>query len=127
MKYDISKDYLINSFQKIINIPSPVGYYVELNPILEEMASELGLFVTHDNRSTTYITISGKNPEKTIMVGAHADTLGMMIYKIENDGKLRVRQLHRREISGIPPPRRPSPPSWRYHHDYAPSNRAQKV
>ncbi len=93
MKYNIDKQHLIHSFERIINVPSPVGYYVELNPVLEEMVQELGLSVTRDNRSTTYITIPGKNPEKTIMVGAHADTLGMMIYKIEKDGKLRVRQL----------------------------------
>lgn len=93
MKYNIDKQYLINSFERIINVPSPVGYYVELNPVLEEMVQELGLSVTRDNRSTTYIHIPGKNPQKTIMVGAHADTLGMMIYKIEKDGKLRVRQL----------------------------------
>lgn len=93
MKYNLDKQYLINSFKKIINVPSPVGYYMELNPVLEAMAQELGLSVTHDNRSTTYISIPGKNPEKTIMIGAHADTLGMMVYKIEKDGKLRVRQL----------------------------------
>ena len=93
MKYNIDKQYLIHSFERIINIPSPVGYYVELNPVLKEMAQELGLSVTNDNRSTTYITIPGKIPQKTIMVGAHADTLGMMVYKIEKDGKLRVRQL----------------------------------
>lgn len=93
MKYNIDKQYLIDSFKRIINVPSPVGYYVELNPVLEEMAQELGLSVARDNRSTTYITVPGKNPEKTIMVGAHADTLGMMVYKIEKDGKLRVRQL----------------------------------
>lgn len=93
MKYNIDKQYLINSFKKIINVPSPVGYYVELNPVLEAMAQELGLSVTHDNRSTTYISIPGINPQKTIMVGTHADTLGMIIYKIEKDGKLRVRQL----------------------------------
>ena len=93
MKYNINKQHLINSFERIINVPSPVGYYAELNPVLEEMAQELELSVTRDNRSTTYITIPGKNPEKTIMVGAHADTLGMMVYKIEKDGKLRVRQL----------------------------------
>lgn len=93
MKYSIDKQYLIRSFEKIINVPSPVGYYVELNPVLEEMAQELGLTVTRDNRSTTYIAIPGKNPQKTIMIGAHADTLGMMVYKIEKDGKLRVRQL----------------------------------
>lgn len=93
MKYLIDKNYLIDSFQRIINIPSPVGYYRELNPVLENMAKELNLTITRDNRSTTYITVPGQNPDKTIMVGAHADTLGMMVYKIEKDGKLRVRQL----------------------------------
>ena len=93
MKYNIDTHYLTNTFRRIIYVPSPVGYYKELNPVLEDMAKELNLTVTRDNRSTTYITIPGKNPNKTIMVGAHADTLGMMIYKIDKDGKLRVRQL----------------------------------
>lgn len=93
MKYEIDKQYLVDSFKRIINVPSPVGYSVELNPVLEEMAADLGLSVIHDNRSTTYITIPGKNTHKSILVGAHADTLGMMVYKIEKDGKLRVRQL----------------------------------
>ena len=93
MKYNVDKEYLIKSFERIIHVPSPVGYFVELNPVLEDMAKELGFPVTRDNRSTTYITVAGKNPDKTIMVGAHADTLGLMIYKIEKDGKLRIRQL----------------------------------
>ena len=93
MKYNINQQYLLDSFKRIINVPSPVGYYTELNPVLEEMAQQLGLSVTRDNRSTTYITLPGRNSNKTIMVGAHADTLGMMVYKIEKDGKLRVRQL----------------------------------
>ena len=93
MKYNIDKEFLIDSFKRIITVPSPVGYSIELNPVLEKMANELGLSVSHDNRSTTYITFPGKNPAKTIMVGAHADTLGLMIYKIEKDGKLRIRQL----------------------------------
>ena len=93
MKYNVDKEYLIKSFERIIHVPSPVGYFVELNPVLEDMAKELGFPVTRDNRSTTYITVAGKNPDKTIIVGAHADTLGLMIYKIEKDGKLRIRQL----------------------------------
>lgn len=93
MKYQTDKEYLMQAFEKIVNTPSPVGYTIKLNPVLEEMAQNLGLSITYDNRSTAYIRINGKNTEKTILVGAHADTLGLMIYKIEKDGKLRVRQL----------------------------------
>ena len=74
-------------------MPSPTGYYVKLNPLLEQYAAMLGEKVTYDNRCTPYITIEGEDDSKTVLVGAHADTLGFMIRAIEPDGKLRIRNL----------------------------------
>ena len=93
MKYNMNQDYFKSSFKRIVETPSPVGYYTRMNPVMEAIAAELGCEVTYDNRSTVYITLEGDDNLKTVMVGAHLDTLGMMVRKIDADGKLRVRTL----------------------------------
>lgn len=93
MKFQVDMPYLLSCFERIVNVPSPVGYYSQLRPVLEEMAAELGLGVTYDNRSTAYITLEGRDNSKTVLVGAHADTIGMVVRRVEADGTIRVRQL----------------------------------
>ena len=41
MKFDIDRKYLIDCFERIISVPSPVGYYAKLKPVIEELAAEL--------------------------------------------------------------------------------------
>ncbi len=93
MKFQIDRDYLIDSFRRVVETPSPVGYYVKLNPVLADMAAELGLEVTYDNKSTAYITLEGEDNSKTVLVGAHADTIGMVVRGIDANGWLRVRRV----------------------------------
>ena len=91
MKIDAS--YLIETMRRLIAVPSPVGYYEKMKPELEAIAAELGYTVTYDNRDTAYITVAGADPTKTVCVSAHADTLGLMVRGINNDGTLRVRPV----------------------------------
>ncbi len=93
MKFAVDTQFLLNSLEEFVNTPSPVGYYVEMNPLLERYAEKFGLAVTYDNRSTAYITLEGQDNSKTILVGAHADTLGLMVRRIDKDGTIRVRNL----------------------------------
>lgn len=89
MKYIIDETYLIDTFKTLVNVPSPVGYYVELEPVLEEMAAPYGA-MTYDNKHTAYLTLDGEDNSKTVMIPAHCDTLGMMVRHIDNNGMLRV-------------------------------------
>lgn len=93
MRFQIDEAYLIDCFKEIVSVPSPVGYYQRLNPVLERMAASLGHTVTYDNKSTAYIHLEGEDPTKTVLVGAHADTIGLMIRRIDKDGMIRVRHL----------------------------------
>ena len=93
MKFQIDREYLLDSFRRVVEVPSPVGYYVKLNPVLAEMAAELGYTVTYDNKSTAYITLDGEDNSKTVLVGAHADTLGLVVRGIDANGWLRVRRV----------------------------------
>ncbi len=89
----LDKSYLLAVMEKLINTPSPVSYYEEVNPLLEELAGELGYQVEFDRKRTGYIKVKGTDETKTICVGAHLDTLGLMVRKIDKDGKIRVRNL----------------------------------
>ena len=93
MNFNFDIEFFKGCFKKVIDVPSPVGYYVKLNPVLEKMAEELGERVTYDNKSTAYITLDGEDNSKTVLVGAHADTLGLMVRTIDANGMIRVRQL----------------------------------
>lgn len=93
MKFTVDTPFLMSRLEELVNTPSPVGYYVELNPLLERYAAEFGLTVTYDHRSTAYMTLEGEDHSKTVLIGAHGDTLGLMVRRIEADGTIRVRNL----------------------------------
>ena len=67
MNFQIDREYLLESFRRVVETPSPVGYYTKLNPVLEALTAELGLAVSYDNRSTAYITLPGEDNSRTVM------------------------------------------------------------
>lgn len=93
MIYNYDPMYTVECFEKIVNTPSPVGYYRDMNPIIEEIAASLSCSVSYDNKYTAYICLDGEDNSKTVMVGAHLDTIGMIVRSIDSNGMLRVRQL----------------------------------
>ena len=93
MNYTFDKKYFCDTFKRLVEVPSPTGYYVKGNPELVKIAGEIGHEVTFDNKNTAYITLNGEDNSKTVLVGAHMDTLGMIVRRIDKDGKIRVRQL----------------------------------
>ena len=90
---ELNTAYLLQTMQKLLETPSPTGYYVKIKPVLEELAGALGYTVTYDNRDTAYIAVEGEDPSKTVCVSSHADTLGFMVRAINGDGTLRIRAL----------------------------------
>ena len=55
MKYSFVPRDTVAYFEKIVNVPSPVGYYVHMNPVMEQLAQELGYTVTYDKKHTSNI------------------------------------------------------------------------
>ncbi|MBO5798272.1 MAG: M42 family metallopeptidase, partial [Clostridia bacterium] len=91
--YTWNKEEFFACFRELVNTPSPVGYYRDMNPVIEKLAAACGCTVTYDNRHTPYITLPGRDNSKTVMIGAHLDTIGMIVRRIDADGAIRVRQL----------------------------------
>ena len=93
MKFQIDSQYLLDYFRRLVDTPSPVGYYPLLNPVLEEIAASFGCRLTFDRRGTPYIALEGSDNSKTVLVGAHSDTIGLILRRVDSDGMIRVRQL----------------------------------
>lgn len=93
MKEQINEAYLLKTMEAFINTPSPVSYYEEANALLCQYAKELGYEVEFDRKRTGYIKVAGADHSKTVCVGAHLDTLGLIIKRIDKDGMIRVRNL----------------------------------
>ena len=91
--HPIDMNYFLSCFQKLVNTPSPVGYYTQLNPVIEELAASFGHAVTYDRRGTPYIILDGQDNSKSVLVGAHSDTIGMVVRRIDGDGGIRVRPV----------------------------------
>ncbi len=93
MKFDIDKEYLLNAFKEMVAVHSPLGFHKMFGPVLEKYAAELGYEITYDNKGTAYITLDGQDNSKTVALGAHADTVGLILRTIMPDGALRVKPL----------------------------------
>ncbi|OON98763.1 MAG: peptidase M42 [Epulopiscium sp. Nele67-Bin004] len=89
----IDRDYMLNCFETIVKTPSPTGYYPKVNAVVEEIVNKLGHKVTYDRKHTAYITLEGEDNSKTVMLGAHLDTIGLVVRSIQSDGTLLVREL----------------------------------
>ena len=93
MKFNVDEKYIIDTFRRLVDTPSPVGYGVKINPVLEEIAAELGEKITYDRRGTSYITLDGEDNSKTVLLSSHWDTIGMVVRTVDPNGMICVRSL----------------------------------
>lgn len=93
MEINVDRELLVNLCKELVDVPSPVSYYEEIHPLLEKKAKEYGYDVTYDRKRTAYITLDGEDNSKTVCMGAHVDTIGLIVRHITDDGQLEVRQL----------------------------------
>lgn len=84
---DSYKSYLFDAVTKLLNTPSPTGYYKEVMPLLKTMAEEVGAKFELTNKGCAVLTVEGKNGGY-LGACAHTDTLGAMVRSIDSKGGL---------------------------------------
>lgn len=81
-------NYIINTIETLVNIPSPSGYTREVMEFVKSEAEGYGYTCTMTNKGGLLISVPGKGKE-TLGLSAHVDTLGAMVRSIDADGNLR--------------------------------------
>ncbi|WP_033164363.1 M42 family metallopeptidase [Clostridium sp. KNHs205] len=81
--------YIIETINKLVNIPSPSGYTREVMEYVRKEAEGFGYSWEYSNKGGLIISVPGKTKE-TLGLSAHVDTLGAMVRSITPGGMLRI-------------------------------------
>ncbi len=85
-------EYVIQSLETLVNIPSPSGFTKEVMAYVQGEAEKFGYPWEYSHKGGLIITMEGSNKEEskgTLGLSAHVDTLGAMVRSISSEGKLR--------------------------------------
>ena len=79
--------------EELVEVDSTVGYYPEIHEFLASRLEGMGYEPFVDNKATMYVRVPGEDGSRTVCVGAHLDTIGLIVRGFNDDGTLRVRNL----------------------------------
>ncbi|WP_214627822.1 M42 family metallopeptidase [Paenibacillus agaridevorans] len=82
-------EYMVRQLVKLLGIPSPSGYCMEIMNDVGEEARRLGYEMELTPKGVGIITIPGEEESTVIGISAHVDTLGAMVRSIKSNGMLR--------------------------------------
>jgi len=84
--------------KKLISIPSPSGFEKKL---IDYIQKELGKNCEVDYHNNLVFTLKGKNPDKIVMIDAHADQLGFLINNVDKEGMITLCPIGGHDLSLI--------------------------
>lgn len=86
--YTKELNYVLETLEKMVNIPSPSGYCHHIIDWAMDEIKSLGYQVEKTNKGNALITIPGE-VDNAFLIGAHVDTLGAVVRSIKDNGKIR--------------------------------------
>ena len=81
-------DYIVSFMKKICETPSPSGFTQNAITLAAEELKSFGINTSFTNKGSLSALLPGKNPIPKKALAAHADTLGAMVKKIKENGRL---------------------------------------
>lgn len=90
---DIDMDYLKQVLIELLEIPSPTGRTDHVQQYVGERLVALGMDFSITRRGAINATLDGRRTEVDRAVVVHTDTIGCMVKRIKEDGRLEVRPI----------------------------------
>lgn len=78
-------NYLKETLKKLLSIHSPLGYYEEIIPFMEQELEKIGYESRKINRGGLLVTFG---EGRHVAVSCHLDEIGLSVRKIKDDGKM---------------------------------------
>lgn len=82
------KQYYFDLVTRLLQTPSPTGYYKEVMEVVREVAEENGCTFRLTRKGCAILTYPGASHSEVLGACAHCDTLGLMVRAIHADGSL---------------------------------------
>lgn len=86
-------DYIMEQVQKLLSIDSPSGYGREVTQYLLGELHDLGVTAHRTTKGGVIADLGGTNQEDGILLEAHCDTLGGMVTRIKENGRLKLTNI----------------------------------
>ncbi|MBE9033720.1 M42 family metallopeptidase [aff. Roholtiella sp. LEGE 12411] len=86
-------DHLFQIIEELVMHHSPSGVETEINQLLLQRFTELGVEVWCDRADNIIAKIPGKNPYRAIAITAHKDEIGAIVKTLGDEGRVEVRKL----------------------------------
>lgn len=80
--------YYFDVVQRLLQTPSPTGYYQEVMALVQKIAEENGCTFRLTRKGCAILTYPGATHDAPVGACAHCDTLGLMVRSIAEDGSL---------------------------------------
>ena len=92
-RLDVDMDYVQEVLVDMLRTPSPTGRTDAVVQYVGERALDLGLDLKVTRRGLLNATLSGRRSRPDRAVVVHADTIGCMVERVKDNGRLTVTQL----------------------------------
>jgi peptidase M42 family hydrolase len=86
-------DYVQDVLIHLLRTPSPTGRTDEVVQYVGELVMDLGMDLTVTRRGVLNATLSGVRTRPDRAIAVHADTIGCMVTRLKDNGRLEVAQL----------------------------------
>ena len=85
--------YLVDSLQKLAQTPSPTGMTGQVEALLMQELSALGLSPWQTRKGGVLVQLNPGAEGDGILLSAHIDTLGLMVRAVKSNGRLRFTKI----------------------------------
>lgn len=85
----LDRTYILSVLERLLRIPSPSGFCMEIMKAVREEAEKLGYKLILTPKGNGLIEIPGAGEGETLGISAHVDTLGAMVRSIKPNGAIR--------------------------------------
>ncbi|MDX1512730.1 MAG: osmoprotectant NAGGN system M42 family peptidase [Gammaproteobacteria bacterium] len=89
-KIDIDMDYLVETLEGLLRIPSPSGYTDQAVHFTGDKLKELGIDFELTRRGAIRADLKGERSSPDRAIVAHVDTLGAAVKQLKDNGRLEV-------------------------------------
>mgnify|MGYP006423848819 CR=1 FL=1 len=84
---------LFTTISELVSCHSPSGQETEIDRLLLDRFSELGVSVWQDEAGNIIAQIPGRDRSRSLAITAHKDEIGAIVKRIGNDGRVEIRNL----------------------------------
>ena len=86
-------DFAWEKAAELLAIDSPSGYTAAAAAWVKNAFEELGFSAKLTNKGSVIADLGGKDDQDGLMLAAHGDTLGAMVFQIKSTGRLKLTNL----------------------------------